>query len=286
MSTLRLSTVLLLGATVGGCTNEPQYLVCPTDPVTPCSMTMEAGQDDGTGTNTLVVAKSSTWIPIIPESTKDAEAREALATKLGMDPSQVPYVRVGDLDVSVEYTIKSLDTAPGIALVELNGANSYFIYDPSTIIQPGEDPPPTPGLQGDIPINVLPGAEADGVFTEDQLLEASIDLDQITRGNVNVFTATLTVNMNDPSFQPMSVPQPAPPDEESDDTPPQTPVGNPIPRAAFAQLLRVDLVFKPDHHMVLDYTVRVRDHRDIVDPKGLAAPASEIVTFAPVLYAP
>src|SRR4029079_3162378 len=89
------------------------------------------------------------------------------------------------------------------------------------------------------------------------------------RGNVNPFAATLIVNKNDPSFQPMSTP--VLPTSAMPDAPPQTPVGMGIPRAAFANLVRIDLVFKPDHHMTLDYTVRVRDHRNIMADKGLSA---------------
>src|SRR5205814_5014064 len=129
----------------------------------------------------------------------------------------------------------------------------------------------------------------DGVFREDQLLEASIDLDQITRANVNPFRATLTVDKNDPSFQPLSPPMlmnPVCQQNPQDPTCQQQPVGNAVPRAAFAEVIEVDLVFKPDHHMVLDYTVRVRDHRGIVHDMGLAAPMNQIVQFAPAVYIP
>ena len=269
---MRLPATLIIVA-AAGCANDPEYL--------PQSMTMEAGQDDGMGGFTQ--ATSSLMIPIKPETTKDANARMALATKLGV---MVPYVKVGDIDLEVDWTIKNLDGSPGQAKVELNGANEWFVYDPSMIVLDPTDneAPPTPGLQGDIPIDVPANGQVDGLFREDQALEASIDCDQVTRGNVNPFTATLTVNKNDPSFQPMSAP--ILPTATMPDPPPQTPMGTAIPRAAFANLIRVDLVFKPDHHMTLDYTVRVRDHRGIVDDKGVASPASEIVMFMPAVYTP
>jgi hypothetical protein len=257
----------------GGCANDPLYLDSPNN--------LEAGTDDGMGG--LTQATSSLVLPIKPETSKDAAARMALATKLGV---MVPYVKVGDLDIEVEYTIKNLDNMPGQAKVELNGANEWFVYDPTQIVlDPGNDEaPPTPGLQGDIPIDVPAMGMVEGVFREDQLLEASIDCDQVTRGHVNPFAAVLKINKNDPSFQPLS--NYVPPAVPGQDPPPQTPVGPPVPRAAFAELIRVDLVFKPDHHMVMDYTVRVRDHRGIVDTKGLAAPTSEVVQFMPVVYMP
>jgi hypothetical protein len=264
-------SVVLAGS--GGCANDPFYLDSPN--------TLDAGGDDGMGG--LTQAKDSLVLPIKPETTKDAQTRNALAAKLGV---MVPYVKVGDLDIEVEYTIQNLDTMPGTVQVELNGANEWFVYDPSVIVlDPGNnEAPPTPGLQGDIPIDVPAGQSVTGVFREDQLLEASVDLDQVTRGNVNPFRATLEINKNDPSFQPLSMY--VPPAVPGQDPPAQTPVGPIIPRAAFAEMIRVDMVFKPDRHMTMTYTVRVRDHRGIVDNKGMTAPASEVVQFAPVVFMP
>jgi len=255
------------------CANDPLYLPSPT--------TMEAGQDDGSGG--ITQANSSLMLSIKPETTTDAQTRMALATQLGV---MVPYVKVGDLDIEVEYTIHNLDTKPGQAKVDLNGANEYFVYDPTLIVlDPGDDEaPPTPPLAGDIPIDVPAGGSVDGVFREDELLEASVDCDQVTRGHVNPFAAVLKINKNDPSFQPLSAY--VPPAMLGQDPPPQTPVGPVVPRAAFAELIRVDLVFKPDTHMTLDYTVRVRDHRGIVDLKGVQSPMAEVVQFMPADYVP
>lgn len=263
-------SIILAG---GGCANDPFYLDSPN--------TLDAGADDGMGGTTQ--AKDSLMLPIKPETSKDAATRNALAAKLGV---MVPYVKVGDLDIEVDYTITNVDTMDGQAKVELNGANEWFVYDPSVIVlDPGDDEaPPTPGLQGDIPIDVPVGATVEGVFREDQLLEASVDLDQITRGNVNPFRATLEINKNDPSFQPLSVY--VPPAVPGQDPPAQTPTGPVVPRAAFAEMIRVDLVFKPDHHMTMNYAVRVRDHRGIIDTKGLSAPTSEVVQFMPAVFMP
>ncbi len=256
-----------------GCANDPMYLPNPT--------TLEAGMDDGMGGTTQ--ATSSLTLPIKPETSKDAAARMTLAAKLGV---MVPYVKVGDLDIEVDYTIKNLDSMPGQVKIQLNGANEWFVYDPTMInLDPTNDEAPkTPGLQGDIPIDIPANGEVDGLFREDQLVEASIDCDQVTRGNVNPFAATLTVNKNDKSFQPMSMP--VIPTAAMPDPPPQTATGTAIPREAFANLIRVDLVFKPDQHMTLDYVVRVRDHRGIMDDKGMSAPASELMMFMPAVYMP
>lgn len=264
---------------VAGCANDPVYLTPPTN--------MEAGMDDGTGK--LVVAKTSLMLPIKPENSIDKAGDAALARKLGV---MVPYVRVGDLDIEVEYTIKNLDSTPGQARVDLNGANEWFVYDPSMInlAPPGNDEaPPTPPLAGNIPIDVPANATVEGVFREDQLLEAEIDIDQVTRGNINPFAATLTVNKNDKSFQPLTPSMVTNPMCQMDPPPAgcvQQPMGPAVPREAFAGIVRIDLVFHPDHHMVLDYTVRVRDHRGILHDMGLAAPPSQIVMFTPTVYMP
>ncbi|HEU0029238.1 MAG TPA: hypothetical protein VFQ53_01310 [Kofleriaceae bacterium] len=256
--------------------NDPIYLPSP--------MNLEAGVDDGTGT--LSVAKSSLTLPITIEKAEDAATRAERTAALGVD---VPYVKVGDIEVSVEWTIKSLDTNDDpadptddddLAFVDLNGANEAFAYDPSLIVlSTDDDAPPTPPLEGNIPIHVPKGGTVSGLFREDQLREASIDLDQITRGNVNPFAATLTINKNADAFQPMTPYDPANPDVAP------TPVGDPVPREAFRQLIRVDIVFRPTTHMVLEYTVRVRDvrgemiHEDLFD-----APAGELTAFAPATY--
>ena len=273
---LRIAIVVfLVSGVAAGCANDPLYLPSPMD--------MEAGVQDPMNMGPSI-AKSSLTIPIKPETAKDAATRMALQQKLGV---MVPYVKVGDIDVEVEWTIKNLDNVAGQAVVELNGANEFYVYDPSLItITVGDDAPPTPGLAGDVPIDVPAYGEVDGVFREDQLVEASIDLDQITRGNVNPFAAMLTVDKNDKSFQPLS-PKPMTqtcqlnPDDPSCA---QQPVGKPIPRAAFPAIVRVDMVFKPMQHMVLEYTVRVRDHRGIVDQRGMAAPKSAIVQFMPMTF--
>ena len=254
-----------------GCANDPVYIPAP--------MTMEAGVADMTGT--LSEAKASLQLPIKTETASDMMKRALLATKLA--PVMVPYVKIGDLEVEIEWTIKNLDMKPGQAKIELNGANEYFSYDPSIIVlDPGDDEaPPTPGLTGDIPIDVPAGGEVSGLFTEDELREAAIDLDQITRGNVNPFRATLTISKNAKTFQPMTAPMPAVMDYV------QTPVGPEIPREAFAEITRIDLVFKPTTHMVLEYDVRIRDLRGIMHELLLTAVTDkpgELQGFMPAVY--
>jgi len=180
-----------------GCANDPQYLPAPA--------VMDAGVVDMT-TGMRSQAKAQLALPIKTERDGDLARREARATALGVT---VPYVRIGDLEIEVEWTIKNLDTdRPGQALIELDGANEYYAYDPSMIVldPDDEEETPAPGLAGNVPIDVPAGGQVSGLFTEDELREAAIDLDQITRGNINPFRATLTISKNATSFQPLTPP--------------------------------------------------------------------------------
>jgi hypothetical protein len=217
-------------------------------------------------------------------------ARMKEAATLGM---MVPYVKVGDLDIEIEYTIKELDGNAGQAFIDLNGANEYFVYDPSMLnyAPPGDDEaPPTPPLAGNIPIDIPAHGVVDGVFREDQVEEASVDLDEVTQGNWNPYQATLNINRNEASFQPvtpvnltaMCGANPADPACQ------QMPMGPEIPRKAFAEMIRIDLVFHPSSHMELEFNVRVRDHRGIVNDMGEQAFMSDpnnVVMFMPPYYA-
>lgn len=266
-----LAALGAITALASGCANDPVYL--------PGAAVLEAGDVDADGMT--VVATAQHVLPIRLEKSKEAAERAELAAELGVE---VPYVKVGDIEVSVEWTITNLDTEmPGTAFVQLNGANEAFAYDPDLIVLGDPDEvPPAPGLEGDVPLNVEPGATIRGVFREDQLREASIDLDQITRANLHPFAATLQVHKNVELFQPMT---PLMPDVEDYE---QMAVGDPIPRAAFRQMIRVDLVFKPDRPMVMEYTIRVRDVRgimhELLDAAVEEAPG-ELTAFAPADFA-
>jgi hypothetical protein len=268
---LSLAAITTLGALGAGCAHDPLYLPGP--------MALEAGDVGADGMATTASAQHV--LPIRLEKADEAAKRAMRTAELGVD---VPYVKVGDLEVSVEWTIHNLDMMnAGTATVQLNGANEAFVYDPTLIVlgDPREVPP-APGLAGDVPVHVEPGATITGLFREDQLREASIDLDQITRANVNPFAAVLEVHKNLEFIQPLTPLMPGVEDYV------QTPVGDPIPREAFRQIIRVDLVFKPDRPMVMEYTIRVRDLRgimhELLDAAVTEAP-DELTAFAPADFA-
>ncbi len=263
-----------------GCANDPVYLECPDVPADPtCLRSIEAGMDDGMG-GVVSEAKTRLVLPINPEKAKDAATRAMRTAALGVE---VPYVKLGDIEVSVEWAITNLEDVEGTALVELDGATEFFEYDPDMIVlSTDDDAPPTPGLDGNIPLHIPPGGVLSGIFREDQVREASIDLEQVTRGNVNPFAATLRINKNDAQILPFLPFDPT--DEEA--VPMLDPDAIPIPREAFASMIRIDLVFTPSSHMRLDYNVRVRDVRgEMLNELLMAADAGDLQPFAPMPYA-
>jgi hypothetical protein len=258
---------------LAACSNDPVYIPAP--------MAIEAGMDDGMGGTAVGIA--SLTLPVKLETATDATERAQRTTALGVD---VPYVKVGDIEVSVEWKVTNLDAMPGDFEIQLNGANEYYEYDPALLAVGLDDEEPVPpGLDGDVPIHVEPMASVTGLFREDQVKEAAIDLDEITRGNFNPFRATLTISKNVKQFAQLT-----PQMYDMDGEPlPQMNTGIVYPREAFPMLIRINMVFKPNRHMRFEYTVRVRDSRgilhELLDAAVTEAPG-ELTMFMPMTYAP
>jgi hypothetical protein len=245
---IRRSLVPLL-LLAGACSDDPVY-------VQP-DAALEAMGDE-----TAAIAQLT--LPIRLESEAEAAARAGRAAELGV---QVPYVTRDDLDLSIEWTIKNLDGMEGVARIQVNGANEFFAYVPGAfVVDPDEEEVPPP-LTGDIPL-VIPGSgQRSGVLQEDLLAEASLDLELITRGGRSPFAALLAVQESIKQFNAGGVE---------------------VPRDAFASLVRFDIAFLANRHMVLEYAVRVRDHRDpsLLHDRLTDAPAGQLTTFAPADFAP
>jgi hypothetical protein len=234
-----------------GCADDPQYV-----------QPLQAIEVGAPGTD-ITDATASITLPIRLEEDTEAMERAELMAELGV---QVPFVGIDDISVSVEWTLKNLEDNPGQARVHLNGGNEWFIYVPlNFVIDPEEDEEP-PSMQGDIPIDVPAGGTVNGVFREDQLREAAVDLELITRGPGNPFAAILQ--------------------NHSDLTEITDMAGAVIPEQAFAHLIQLDLRLESTRHMVLEYAVRVRDHEGILHELLLDAPAAELTAFAPVPFVP
>jgi hypothetical protein len=251
--TLRAHLFVVVAAlAAAACGSDPRYLPSP--------VAIEVGNGpDGARSGT-----SSLTLPIERESNADRMARDGLAAALG---APVPYVRLDDLDVELEYTIKNLTGEAGQARVNLTGASELFAYVPvAFVLDPDEDDEPPP-LAGNIPIELGPDEVVSGVLREDQLREASLDLELITRGGLNPFAAILVRHEDEPAIT-------------------LVPEGVTAPLDRLGHLIRFDVTFVADRHMVLEWAVRVRDRRGILHADLGAAPAEELTVFTPADYAP
>lgn len=246
--------IIAIACALPACAEDPQYL----QP----GQALEVGVPD----SMVNTATAQITLPVRVELEEEAAERAELAAELGVD---VPYVRMDDLSISIEWTIKNLEESDGTARIMVNGGNEWFSYVPNVfVVDPEEDEEPPP-LMGDIPLAIPAGTTRTGVFREDQLLEAAIDLELITRGATNPFAAMLQVH--------------------EDTTEIVDPAGGAvIPREAFAHLVQYDLAFTADRHMVLEYTVRVRDHRSpgLLHDELMAADPAELTGFAPAMFTP
>ncbi len=281
----RLAFVVPLLGAAAACTDDPIYVEAPDG--------IEVGTDDpadeGIATATLDLPYDLAYLTEDRDYMRDraarlAEINDALeaAGDAPLADDQFPLVRLDQLDISIEYTIENLSDEPGQARIHVNGGNQYFYYVPEEFVVPAapgeeEDPPPPP-LSGDIPIDVAAGDTITGVFREDQLREAAIDLEIITRGGVNPFAALLSVhediqNVLDVPYIPVDPENPMPPTLS-------------LPIAAFSHFVRFDITFESDRHMVLRYAVRVRENEPLLHAEGLDAPTGELMTFMPALYTP
>lgn len=237
---------------ISACTNAPSY-VEPRE-------ALEVGLPDPAAPGeTIDIDTTQLFLPIRLETMQEQMDRTARAAELGVQ--DLPYVGLDDLDISIEWTIKNLSDTDGTARIQINGANELFVYVPAFyVIDPEEDEEPPP-LLGTIPTPVRAGDTISGVFREDQLREAAVDLELVTRGLVNPFAAILAYH--------------ADLDEVTD------PDGVTVPRTAFGHLVQYDIIFTANQHMVLEYDLRIRDQAEILHERLLDAPDGELTVFAP-----
>lgn len=273
--------IVLAATAAAACTADPVYVQPPAG--------VEVGLEGDMGVATAVFALPFDAVRL--SSTEYARQREERLIEINLAAierdlpeitlDQLPLVRLDQIDLSIEWTLKNLADAPGLARIHVNGGNQFFVYDPSLfIIEEDEEEAVPPPLAGDIPIEVPPLGTVSGVFREDQLREGALDLELITRGQVNPFAALLSVHeeieaSSDVAFSPF------PPEQ---DPPPVPPPGLPV--AAFGHLVQLNFVLEADQHMVLEYAVRVRDPDELLHDELTAAPPEELQVFMPATYTP
>lgn len=249
-----IPALLIASLLAWGCSDNPVYVQPPE--------ALEAGTDaedpENPGVNAQVI------LPIRLETEEETTKRTELSAELGIE---VPYIKIGDMDLSLEWTIRNLDDSDATIRIGVNGANEFFEYVPAGfVIDPEEEAEPPP-LMGNIPIVVPALSTVSGVFREDDVREASIDLQLITQGGLNPFAAVLGDN---------------------EDTLEIVGPDGTIPSSAFASMIRFDLSLLSNRHVVMEYAVRVRSSRSpgLIHSEGLFAVTGELTAFAPATYVP
>lgn len=276
----------IMGIATGavGCANDPQYVKCGSaDTKDVC----ELNSQDGSGMGDSFSVSGSLHVPVMPADSSLKSTTAALQKTMPTGVT-VPVYRLDQYDLALDYSITNYDGSDTQAAIALNGANEVYAWQPSLIMPTSDESPPPPSLQGGTPIYVPANSTVTGQFTADDLLEAAIDLDEISRGNINMYQATLIDTKDEPSFQPLTPQQP--PTTPDGDSPPQDDMGSAVPRAAFRQLVRLDVTFLPSDptvHLELKYSMEVVPHIDnVISDMGMNAPSGQVMIYDPPAFVP
>ncbi len=233
---MRARLTLLLVVAAAGC-NNPTYLLerRPLETQAP-GMGMNGYQPD---TDLFV-------LPVRRPTNAERKALQTEQMNLGLT-MPVPWAGTRDFDIEIEWTVKNLDAMPVTAVISLNGGNEFGDYVPGMYVDPTlppEEQTPPPQLLGGTPMDLAANEVRDGVFREDDMHEASVDLEAITRypatdaGTLGTPFEVIEHNSTISSVGLENVPM-------SDVTP------------AF---VRYAFTLSANGHVAFDYTVRVRDH--------------------------
>jgi hypothetical protein len=227
----RLLVVFALAAC--GC-NDPVYL-SETAPIENAPGAM-GGFDPATALYVL---------PVRRPTQKERQALGKLQQQL-MLPDNVPWTQARDFDIQIEWSVKNVDTTESTVIVSCDGGNEFGDYVPSMYIDPNanvEDQAPPPNLLTTEPLVVKAGATVTGVFREDDFHESAIDLEAITRypsGGDALATPFMVIEHRSQVSQIGLEAVPL-----HDVTPAH---------------VRYQLTVAADAHVIMDYSVRVRDH--------------------------
>jgi hypothetical protein len=248
---------------VAGC-NNPVYLQQnrPLEAMMQAT-TMDTGLLSDTDLYVLPVRR-----PTTDEAMKLAEEQAKLAL-----PMPVPWVGERDVDIEIEWTMKNLETKEIQARVSVNGGNEFGDYDKTLFVDltaPPEDQTPPPDLLGGGKLTTMAAGEVRmGVFREDELREAGLDLEAITRypppdAGINVPFMVLVRHSSASRVGLEAIP-----------------AADVIPA-----MVRMSFLLESTGRVVFDYVVRVRENGDPRDK--LAAPDAPdlYVSTAATLAAP
>jgi hypothetical protein len=246
--------LLFLVVSAAGC-NDPTYL-SERRPLETHASTM--GYADDTDLYVLPVRRPST-------DERNVLAGEQRSRKLLMP---VPWAGTRDFSIEIEYSVKNLENRLVQAFFKLDGGSEFGDYVPADYIDPRanpEDQTPPPSLVGGSPIELGANEIKPGVFREDQLDEAAIDLEAIIRypNPGAVLAAPFIVIEHQSSASSLGLEF--------------VPPGDVTPA-----LVRYHFTLSADGHVVVDYSVRVRDRSaKLATPGARGLYVSTAGTLAP-----
>jgi hypothetical protein len=246
---------------VAGCSSsDPRYF-----PSVPPSIT--TGEvAEGEAPPALVMT-----VPMRLPTADDEARRMQVATETGIPIENIPSVRRDQTDLEISWRLENAGDRDATAILAVAAANELFRFDPvAFVVDPEEDEPPPP-LMGGRPIQVPAGEAVEGVFREDELIEAAQDLDGMTRGGVNPVRALITRW------------------DTRDITGGEGGVLPEIPSAAIPLLLEVSLTVQSTQPLTATAFLRVRDRservvEDPVNPGALVPPSTTV--YVPPAPAP
>ncbi|HEX3698537.1 MAG TPA: hypothetical protein VH374_24405 [Polyangia bacterium] len=244
--------VIALAGVAAGCDdlNTPTYFAAPA--------ALEAGGTDALGMP-LPDGTGSVILLFRQPTAAEQKQIDADQQRLGFD---VPWLQRDRLHNEILYTVKNLDTVPGVFTVRVDGANEYTKYDETAVAAAftaqGEDPVTLPLMRSG-PQTVAPGATVQGTLREDDVVEASLDL--YAMGKWMAPFASVLINRSDVN-----------------------PVGlEMVPKnAIIPAMFEFDVAFSADKHMTCSFLVRVRDDDGRLYQKGNDA----LFMPTPATYAP
>ncbi len=248
-----------------GC-NNPVYLA-QNRPLEAMMPAMMAGQQPALFTDTDLFV-----VPIRQPTADEAAKLVEEQTTLGLT-MPVPWVGVRDIDIEIEWTLKNLESKDIEARVSINGGNEFGDYDKTLYVDPTAPPADQtapPDLLGGGKLFPIAADEVrSGVFREDELREAALDLEAITRypppdAGINAPFMVLVRHSSASRVGLEAVPA-------NDITP---------------AMVRMNILLEATGRAVFDYAVRVRENGKPRDKLAAQGAAGLYVSTAASLPAP
>lgn len=264
---MRVAHSLVLGAVLAAGCNNPRY-VQENRPLEAMQQAAMPGQD----APSLLSDTDLFVLPIRQPTAEEAQKLVDEQTKLGLT-MPVPWVAERDVALQVEWTLKNLEDKEIAARVTINGGNEFGDYDKTLYVDitaPAADQTAPPDLLGGGKLFPMAAGEIrNGVFREDELTEAGLDLEAITRypspgAGINAPFMVLVRHSSASRIGLEAVPA-------NDVTP---------------AMVRMNILLEASGRAVFDYSVRVREKGDPRDKLATVGDPDLYVSTAAVLAAP